>query len=215
MSSSESERENFKPQSNETKSESLRCGWILSIIEWLLLSSILVLHFVFYYEEDQKAAETDMFTTTWAPQLFIFCIIYFMYFTEWRKSESIQCLQHIRDVPFITEQLKRLRNAQPTIDWKIECYHTVSTGGASPATKRTKRVVTHRATKRYEYDECQDRSVRVEELGLEQHSLITLRITKGWDFGNELTETHFNEMKREFESSNKKDKHHPLRRNFH
>ena len=108
-----------------------------------------------------------------------------MYFTEWRKSESIQCLQHIRDVPFITEQLKRLRNAQPTIKW----------------------VVTHRATKRYEYHECQDRSVRVEDLGPEQHSLITLRITNAWDFGNEVTETHLNETKREFESRNKKDKH--------
>ena len=34
--------------------------------------------------------------------------------------------------------------------------------------------------------------MRIEELELEQHPLITLRIKKGYEFGNESTESYFN-----------------------
>ena len=135
------------------------------------------------------------------------CMLWLFYTREWASSETIACLRHVCDARSIAQKLQRLQASRPIVEWKVECYHTVRSGGPSPAQKRTKRVVTHRAKKQYAYDECSDISLRVEDLRLEEHPLVTLRIEKGFGFGDAETQRHFEREKSEFKKKNNTDRH--------
>ena len=81
---------------------------------------------------------------------------------------------------------------------------------ASPATKSSKKVVTHRVSKTYQYGECADVSESMTDL-MTMEALVPLRISTGFELAmmpqrdiSTMPQSH--EGKQMFKTSNSKDK---------
>ena len=192
----------------DPKQVTIRKAWCYCIILWVCLLSILILHYGIFYESDiaeaNKVEGKDLTQTSWFSPLFCFCMFYACYTFEWLGSETFQCLKHVRNAEYVMNKINRLQRRKPNILWNIECYHVVKSGGPSPATRKTKRVVTHRAKKTYEYASWKDVSAGIGSL--EQFALVQLKLSTSFTCGNGDTMKDFEAAKRKFKKDNDKDK---------
>eukprot|EP01084_Bolivina_argentea_P284565 487749_1 len=191
----------------DPKQENLTKTFILGGLSWILLLSILILHFFIFYESDiaeSKKENSDLTQTSWFPPLFCFVICWVFYTAEWTKSSTFECLKHLFDAEYVVNKIKQLQQCTPNILWNIECYHIVTSRGPSPAQRRNKKVVTHRVSMKYEFDSWKDVSAEIGNL--ENYPLITLKLLSKFNCGNDYSLNNYNNTKKLFKTENDKDK---------
>jgi len=169
------------------------CGLFTLLFLLSAIVSMIVLYII-YFTKDAFILYVIL------PAAFVF-IFWIVYIIEWNCNNSAKYLRNLDLTQDLKTHIQTIKNTEPTMTYKCECYHFETRSRTVNGKTQTYRirVTSFRGQENFLFSKCVDNSSEVDD-DVGNYSVVRLKCTSTYQWGDFQTKNEFDRRKIEFDN---------------